>query len=906
MKRNAKDVLKKSLVTTLSAAMVLGTVFVHLPTEVDAATTTEKIAIASATAKSYGPSGDGDSIMASFDGNTTTYTNSNYLEPNGAGALPQVYTITLAETVKLNKVRIHPRNAGGNVGNGAPNRCVVSVSKDGSSYTQLKDSAVATSLTWTDITFVATDAKYVKLDLYSDFSTNVVSTGEVELYKEVVEDTRTEEEKLRDQIAELVEQVNAKYVKGEYTFSVDQSVNTALKEAEKRLADPNASIDKLTWGVTYLQRALDAMNKPTNKLSAIEKEIYNMIVAMEETDTTQYTEDSWAAYVATCNSARGKVNGTYSDADMQKELDAMKAAFAALVKVDMKLAELKKLAAEKSAVKNDGYTRESWRALQNAIYAIEDEARKSNAAISDETYNTLKGNLETAFAGLVKGGEGTETGNNDAWGEKERYYHIKGGQLYVSGEVPNGDGTTTLTVTWINDGLDPETGGLMYNDNIFNKPEWSTRPFTKDDWSYVKWLKVSTTTDGVSKTLRYDGTSGPIEDIADCNGFAEDQRAGFTREITVPTGSAVKLELSGFDSARNKARTYSLGVYQTKKVEEDTIAPVITVGEESSYFGTAVEVTDNFKLTEVKINDEAQKVSGKTWSDKLPGMAEEETTYVITAKDSAGNVAETKTVTIKKFPSVDDVELTDEFVELMEEIEAELAEKEESGYYDDDPEALEEAKDAMKALEDRYVQLAYEETIEIVEDLLDMDLPAAAIPDLEDLVDGLEEMIKEAGDILTDEQKDKLADLADKVQDKIDELNEGKKALDDKIDELSKLPTDKYTDASAKALEEALKEAKEVADNEFSTAGDYKDALAQLEKAEKGLKEKDTATDKPNKGDKPNKPNKPNKPGTKPNDKKNNDAVKTGDTAPIMLWTVMGMLAVIAAAFAAMKKRRLG
>ena len=37
--------------------------------------------IASMSAKTYGPQGDGDTLEASFDGDTTTYTNSNYNDP---------------------------------------------------------------------------------------------------------------------------------------------------------------------------------------------------------------------------------------------------------------------------------------------------------------------------------------------------------------------------------------------------------------------------------------------------------------------------------------------------------------------------------------------------------------------------------------------------------------------------------------------------------------------------------------------------------------------------------------------------------------------------------------------------------------------------------------------------------
>ena len=130
--------------------------------------------IASMAAKTLGPSGDGDTLEASFDGDTATYTNSNYTDPSNSK--PQVYTFTFEEQVNLCKVRIHPRNAGGGVGNGAPNSCLVEVSTDGSGYTQAAEQAVTdTSLTWTDISFTAVPAKSVRLTLNSAHET-VVST----------------------------------------------------------------------------------------------------------------------------------------------------------------------------------------------------------------------------------------------------------------------------------------------------------------------------------------------------------------------------------------------------------------------------------------------------------------------------------------------------------------------------------------------------------------------------------------------------------------------------------------------------------------------------------------------------------------------------------------------------------
>ena len=176
--RKGKGILKRSAAAVLSAAMVFSMNFSVLPVVAHAQGSQDpggtgarqnefqevKIGldeIAFMAAKTLGPSGDGDTLEASFDGDTATYTNSNYTDPSNSK--PQVYTFTFEEQVNLCKVRIHPRNAGGGVGNGAPNSCLVEVSTDGSGYTQAAEQAVTdTSLTWTDISFTAVPAKSVK------------------------------------------------------------------------------------------------------------------------------------------------------------------------------------------------------------------------------------------------------------------------------------------------------------------------------------------------------------------------------------------------------------------------------------------------------------------------------------------------------------------------------------------------------------------------------------------------------------------------------------------------------------------------------------------------------------------------------------------------------------------------
>ena len=261
MKKRIKSIFKRSTAAALSAAMVFSLGVSSVPAIVlaqDSETGTElqndsqevKIElgeISSMSAKSYGPATDGDTLEASFDGDTTTYTNSNYND--AANSKPQVYTFNFAEEVNLCKVRIHPRNTGGHVGNGAPNSCIVEVSTDGNSYTQVASQAVNdTALVWTDITFAATPAKSVRLTLDSAHAT-VVTTGEVELYKEVTQAAgadKTELQALYDEVKDA-----------EFTYpdkSYYEKFTTALAAAAEILASEDADQDAVDSAHDSLER----------------------------------------------------------------------------------------------------------------------------------------------------------------------------------------------------------------------------------------------------------------------------------------------------------------------------------------------------------------------------------------------------------------------------------------------------------------------------------------------------------------------------------------------------------------------------------------------------------------------------------------------------------------------------
>lgn len=302
MDKQVKSILKRTAAAALSAALVLTMGLGAVPSVVYAGDLSGTEAwnesrevkidlseIASMSAKTYGPQGDGDTLEASFDGDTTTYTNSNYNDP--ANGKPQVYTFNFADTVDLCKVRIHPRNSGGAVGNGAPNSCTVEVSTDGVQYTQVAQSAVTdTSLTWTDIAFAAVPASSVRLTLDSAHE-NVVTTGEVELYKLVSEPSGADKTELDTAISTIAAKMEG-LDKADYVTATWEALETALSAAQAVSADPNATEEQVAGALADLQAAdtgLSVLVSPVYMTDFVSYE--NGRVTVELNGPTNYIPD---------------------------------------------------------------------------------------------------------------------------------------------------------------------------------------------------------------------------------------------------------------------------------------------------------------------------------------------------------------------------------------------------------------------------------------------------------------------------------------------------------------------------------------------------------------------------------------------------------------------------------------
>lgn len=224
-----------------------------------------KVSPVSYTAKSQHGS---QPIANSFDGDVNTFTDSNYNDPTGTGALPQIYNVTLDGMYNISKVRICPRQ---NSTNGRVNKYSISVSEDGSAYKDvISGTADPTSSAWIEIPFETTQGKYVRLTLESDFKQNVVTTAEVEIYgSKIVENQGIVD--LSTKIQEAQQLLN-KYEYDEYESRIE-ALKLAKEVAESVANKQGVSNEECVKAAKVLENAMVEFRKlDTSKLQEVVNE----------------------------------------------------------------------------------------------------------------------------------------------------------------------------------------------------------------------------------------------------------------------------------------------------------------------------------------------------------------------------------------------------------------------------------------------------------------------------------------------------------------------------------------------------------------------------------------------------------------------------------------------------------
>ena len=417
------------------------------------------------------------------------------------------------------------------------------------------------------------------------------------------EDPNKSVEAYRTDVQNLIQEAEGLYEVDKYRPATERQVLEAIQEAKDTLADPTLGQDaaKLSWKCYNLKNSIQAMQMNQNINSESAKQIILMNKEFAAMNETEYDLTKWNAFKADIADVISRINGNAGN-DYTEDVNRLTPMFVELKnsKIDQNLAALKAevLSAQNIIVNQQNsnhsknYTRESWDAFTKAYQAAKAEVDKAQTSIDPSLANTLITNLQVAKANLkevTENDKGVESGILSTWTEGfdgesttyERSYKVRGGHLYVSNEVVNDDGTSTVTVTWENSGVDPVTGGLFHNvgaaKDYYGK-EYSLRPFEKSDLSNRLYLDTTVKLDGeyVDDTENQFG----IENLS------EDQVLnGFTHTFTVPAGSAITLELG---QEGTTLQTSSLGTYYTKNgpdMAEIQSAPTIKVPSEDIVIG---------------------------------------------------------------------------------------------------------------------------------------------------------------------------------------------------------------------------------------------------------------------------------------------------------------------------------
>ena len=339
--------------------------------------------------------------------------------------------------------------------------------------------------------------------------------------------------------------------------------------------------------------------------------------------------DAWEALSSALSSAIARINGNASK-DYSEDLANIQSLYetALQAKVDDNLVTLRDYVAICDDIvasqKTDdavNYDSNTWRTFINALNEAKAEIEKGSTTIDVEVFNKLYSALESAKNALVpissEDSEGKETGVADYWSKARTY----GGHVYVAGEKVNGDGTTTLYINWVNDGINPITGEqeksldksfIGQHDNnlgiyaMVNRNDFGT--------SFNNWVKK-------------------FRELS-----ADEVMNGFTGyEITVNTGDKVIIGIGNRESSF--LGTFSAGVYQTKT--PDTTAPEVKV----SY--STVDKTEGPVTVTITADEPIQDIPG--WTRVSENVLKKDytanTNESIDVLDLAGNVT-TVSVTV--------------------------------------------------------------------------------------------------------------------------------------------------------------------------------------------------------------------------------------------------------------------
>lgn len=216
-----------------------------------------------------------------------------------------------------------------------------------------------------------------------------------------------EEPVVKDALNAAIDEAE-KRVETDYTADSWANFARALENAKIVAADENADQTAVDEATALLNEAMAALvaAEPEPPADVDREALEALIKEAEGYNRTDYTEESWAVFAEALTNAYSvdqNVEATQDDVD--KAAEALQAAIDGLEEVhaDVNLEEIRALIDEALQIQNDGYTTESWDALQNAL--VNAALAVSDPDVTQEQIDQLAAALRDAIDSLEEAKE---------------------------------------------------------------------------------------------------------------------------------------------------------------------------------------------------------------------------------------------------------------------------------------------------------------------------------------------------------------------------------------------------------------------------------------------------------------------------------------------------------------------
>lgn len=575
--------------------------------------------IIEASAKSTGPTGDGNDIWASLDGDTGTYTNSNYNV--AANAHPQVYTFKLAKPTDIFKVGARPRGANYS----QLSHFKVFVSDNGQDWTQVAETDVAKQQAMSYVTFDKVNATYVKLELTPESDDgNCVATSEVEIWSAASEPV-TAINFADDNPTEL-------FVGRIVPFNASVEPIDAANKLYTMTSD-NENVKVITSVENneyhYSLLALKAGEKANIIVTSLDNELISKTVAITVSNSA-YT----AALEAKIAEAESLTDYLYTEVSMKRVTDEVAAAKTLLVNGTQDEIDRAELAIKNAIAILEFKGSDSSR--ENSKYHI-DEAQMTvvDATVNGDGAAGVKENVLDNDPSTIYHSTYSTNAKLPVFVTVDLGYEYDLEQVdYLARQNSSNGDITHYRVEVSLDGttFKPVVEGILPNNGyeLENKTNPITIKFAPEKARYVKLVAIESIGDqgnnnnkyaSISELDFYGTTEAAIEEIS----FAEATESMFVGNehqltpITKPSNS--KEALTWASSDETVATVDANGLVKGIKAGETTINATTKTGDSAEVTFT-VEVPDKSDL-EAKVN-EAKDYKATVENDKVVAFIDSE------------------------------------------------------------------------------------------------------------------------------------------------------------------------------------------------------------------------------------------------------------------------------------------